>query len=385
MESAPTLDDLPEVLAVRQVARRGEERLAIPETVAGRVEEQFMGDPGPQLGCQVQDALGARSSMDVPPEARVAKGDMAMADPFRHFAVEQLADGVWAAIHRIGPPAPDAWSISNSGIVDLGGLTLVFDTFMTAAAATELKSAAEGLTGRPPEIVVLSHGHNDHAWGSSQFPDATIVSSARARAALVAEGPAEVEAYRDVLQERLAFWTAAVDGDDALAREGAPFFLPYWQGLANSLPTLQLRFPDLAIEGRLDIHGTARRVEITTVGQAHTDGDLVMVLTDERIAFCGDLLFVGCHPYLGDGDLGGLRRALALLEACGAHQFVPGHGPVGRAGELATLAAYLDDLQRLATVADEVAIPEAYRSWALRRFFAANLEFTAGPRTAMDS
>ena len=302
-----------------------------------------------------------------------------MADRFRHFAVEQLADGVWAAMHRIGPPAPDAWAISNAGIVDLGGRTLVVDTFMTAAAATELRSAAEELTGRPPGLVVLSHGHNDHAWGASQFPGATIVSSARARAELVAEGPAEVEAYRDVLQERLAFWTAAADGDDPLAREDAPFFLPYWQGLAASLPTLQLRLPDLTFEGRLEIHGTARRVEIMTVGRAHTNGDLVMVLPDERIAFCGDLLFVGCHPYLGDGDLGGLRTALALLRASGAHRFVPGHGPVGRAGEVAMLAAYLDDLQRLAPVADEVAIPEAYRSWALRRFFAANLEFAAGP------
>ena len=63
---------------------------------------------------------------------------------------------------------------------------------------------------------------------------------------------------------------------------------------------------------------------------------------------------------------------------------MPGHGPVGRAGELALLAAYLDDLQRLAVVTDEVAIPEAYRSWGLGRFFAANLEFVAGPGSAGD-
>jgi len=307
-----------------------------------------------------------------------------MADRFRHFALEPLADGVWAALFGIAPPAPDAWSISNAGIVDLGDRTLVFDTFMTSAAAAELKMAAEELTGHQPEIVVLSHGHNDHAWGASQFPEATIVSSVRAKAELVAEGPAEVEAYREVLEERLAFWTAAADGDDALAREDAPFYLPYWQGLADSLPTLQLRFPDLAVEGRLDIYGTARRVELTTVGRAHTEGDLVMVLPDERIAFCGDLLFVGCHPYLGDGDLNGLRRALTLLGASGADRFVPGHGPVGQAAELATLAAYLDDVQRLATVADGVAIPDAYRLWGLRALFAANLRFAAGPTSAAD-
>jgi len=307
-----------------------------------------------------------------------------MGNRFRHFTLEPLADGVWATLFEIAPPAPDAWSISNAGIVDLGGRTLVFDTFMTSAAAAELKMAAEELTGRPPEIAVLSHGHNDHAWGASQFPEATVVSSARTRAQFVAEGAAEVEEYRRVLDERLAFWNDAAHGDDALAREDAPFYLPYWQGLADSLPTLQLRFPDVTIEGRLDLHGTTRRVELMTVGRAHTEGDLVMVLPDERIAFCGDVLFVGCHPYLGDGDLDGLRRALTLLGASGADRFVPGHGPVGRAAELATLAAYLDDVEGLATVADGVAIPDAYRSWGLRALFAANLRFAAGLTSATD-
>lgn len=312
----------------------------------------------------------------------IDQGDTAVAHGFRHFAVESLADGVWAALHRTGPPAPDAWAISNAGIVDLGGRTLVFDTFMTSFAAAELRAAAEELTGRPPELVVLSHGHNDHAWGASQFPGAMLLSSARARAQLVAEGPAEVEEYRAVLDERLSFWAAAANGDDPQVRADAAFFLPYWQGLADDLPTLELRFPDLGIQGRLDIHGTRRRVEIMTVDRAHTDGDLVMVLPDERIAFCGDLLFVGCHPYLGDGDLGGLRRALAWLGASGADQFVPGHGPIGRAAELGMLTDYLDDVQRLTPAVGRVAIPDAYRSWGLRRFFAANLAFAADPTGA---
>src|SRR5450759_2843919 len=39
----------------------------------------------------------------------------------RHFVFEQLADGVFAAIERDG-----GWAISNAGIVDLGGLTVVY-------------------------------------------------------------------------------------------------------------------------------------------------------------------------------------------------------------------------------------------------------------------
>ena len=60
----------------------------------------------------------------------------------RHFRLEQLADGVYAAIHSEGGEA-----IGNAGIVDLGDRTLVYDTFFTPQAAADLRFAAE--TGIP--------------------------------------------------------------------------------------------------------------------------------------------------------------------------------------------------------------------------------------------
>ena len=48
----------------------------------------------------------------------------------RHFNLEQLADGVYAAIH-----AEEGWAICNAGIIDLGDRTLVFDSFMSPQAA----------------------------------------------------------------------------------------------------------------------------------------------------------------------------------------------------------------------------------------------------------
>ncbi len=50
----------------------------------------------------------------------------------RHFNLEQLADGVYAAIH-----AEEGWAICNAGIIDLGDRTLVFDSFMSPQAAID--------------------------------------------------------------------------------------------------------------------------------------------------------------------------------------------------------------------------------------------------------
>src|SRR5512136_1696501 len=95
----------------------------------------------------------------------------------RHFRLEQLAEGVYAAIHRQGGGA-----IGNAGIVDLGDRTLVYDTFIAPRPAEDLKAAAEALTGRPVDTVIDSHWHSDHVWGNQVFgQDTDILSTEKTR------------------------------------------------------------------------------------------------------------------------------------------------------------------------------------------------------------
>ena len=61
----------------------------------------------------------------------------------KHFKIEKLSDGIYAAIHSFG-----GYAICNSGIVDLGDKVLVFDTFLTVEAAKDLRKAAESITGK---------------------------------------------------------------------------------------------------------------------------------------------------------------------------------------------------------------------------------------------
>ncbi len=60
----------------------------------------------------------------------------------RHFTIEQIPNGVYAAIQR-----PGGWAIA--GIIDLGDFTLIYSTFMTVKAAEDLLEAATQLTGNP--------------------------------------------------------------------------------------------------------------------------------------------------------------------------------------------------------------------------------------------
>ena len=81
---------------------------------------------------------------------------------YEDLALHELADGVWAAIAQ-----PTGLAMSNSGIVDLGDRTLVFDTTISPRSASDLRAAAEYLTGRPVAGVLNSHWHRDHVFGNA--------------------------------------------------------------------------------------------------------------------------------------------------------------------------------------------------------------------------
>ena len=110
----------------------------------------------------------------------------------KHFRIEQVADGVYAAINR-----QDGWAIGNAGIVNIGDTTVVFDTTLTPASAAELRDSAEYLTGHPVSLVINSHYHNDHTWGNMEFmPGSLFISSSVTRELMLEKGKAEYRYYK---------------------------------------------------------------------------------------------------------------------------------------------------------------------------------------------
>ena len=109
----------------------------------------------------------------------------------KHFAIQPLAEGIFAAIAEDGGSA-----ICNVGLVDLGGQILVFDAFLTPQAAKDLRRFAVDRFGRAPQIAINSHYHNDHIWGNQVFAaGAQIISSTRTRDLIATSGVEEFQWY----------------------------------------------------------------------------------------------------------------------------------------------------------------------------------------------
>jgi len=288
-----------------------------------------------------------------------------------------LADGVHAAIAVDGGAA-----ISNAGIVDLGDYTVVFDSFLTQQAAMDLCAAAECLTGSRVEYVINSHYHNDHIRGNQVFTQARIVATSKTREWIAAKGEEDMRLDSEDAPKELQ---ALETGQDATMQHEIATWTGYYRGIMESLPTLELRLPNLTFDTKMVFHGTHRSAEAVTYGGGHTESDAILYLPDERIAFLGDLLFAKTHPWLARGDPAELVRILEKVETLGLEIVVPGHGPVGTADDLAVMRQYVTDLEKVAgevvkaggseEEAAQKEIPSHFETWRFRCFFAPNMRF----------
>jgi glyoxylase-like metal-dependent hydrolase (beta-lactamase superfamily II) len=300
----------------------------------------------------------------------------------RHFQLEQLADGVYAAIN-----SEEGWAICNAGIIDLGDRTLLFDAFMTPEAAGDLRNAAESLFDRPVHGVINSHYHNDHIWGNQAFySDVEIISSTRTRELIITEGPMEVQGFRDGAQTRLeALEAQFIEARDEFTRNNLRGFIIYFQAILATLPELQIRQPNLTFTGDLIFNGPKRSAKLITFEGGHCGSDAILHLPDDGIVFMSDLLFSGGHPYLADGDPHRVKLILAQVRELQARTFVPGHGPVGQTDHLDWMDEYINSLNTLVREAikkgateaeiDKIVMPGKYQHLIFPSFFTANLKF----------
>jgi glyoxylase-like metal-dependent hydrolase (beta-lactamase superfamily II) len=300
-----------------------------------------------------------------------------------HFRLEQLADGVYAALS-----VPGRGALCNAGIVDLGDETLIFDTMFTLQAARDLRDAAEQLTGRPARYVINSHLHADHINGNQVFFEdgrrPSLIATEKTRELM---GPRHAEFFTEIhesgassLEEMRQQLENETDEQQRAALERQ---IGEQEELLQTMPALRTVLPDLAFDHTLLFHGTQRTAEVVTLGGGHTPSDAVLLLRDERILFIGDLVFAGLHTMLLDGDPAELRRMLSEIETWDVARVVPGHGRLGTLDDCRQVRQYASDVEALvreaiargatAEEAMQTPVPAIYADLGGREVFSWNM------------
>ena len=262
---------------------------------------------------------------------------------YPHFTVVEAGPGVYAAL------AGDTGAcISNAGIIDLGDRTLIFDTFQTVQAAEDLRKASIALTGRSAALVVISHWHPDHTGGAQVFDDVPIKATQRTVELIAGEDPGDLDAYSAEIDEWLDQIREMRDGATTEEEKTrAENTLKMANLLKEAAPGYRFTVPGPIDGDGMTFEGSDRRVEILSYGLGHTESDLFAHIPDADLVVTGDLLWVGHHPRVNDGDPAAWARVLDQIDGLGPKSLIPGHGGIGGRADAEYLAGYLRTLEAM--------------------------------------
>jgi len=179
---------------------------------------------------------------------------------------------------------------ANAGLIATDTEALIVDAKMSMESARDMLKAAKDVTDLSVTKLLITHSDGDHVNGIPGIPD-------------------DIDLY--------------VHG--------------------NSLKYLGEVFRSQNDEGRRTGHTFSHRLEIISgslnvqmlhFGPAHTEGDAVIFIPQDKVAFIGDLLFIGRDPLIHkhkNGNSFGLVEVLNSILELDAEVFLHGHGrPAGR-------------------------------------------------------
>lgn len=264
------------------------------------------------------------------------------------FTLHHVCKGIWAAIDTPGSPAG-----SNSGFVIGDKAVLVVDSFEDPAAARALLKVIRSKTTLPVRYLINTHYHLDHVAGNGVYAKAGAVILAQ-RNVRAWERTDNLKFFGNKITPAERAMVASYVLPDVLYRHGITLYLGHRKVVVRVLP-------------------------------GHTGGDSIVVVPDAKVVFTGDLFWDHSLPNLIDADTAAqIHTNGVFLRDYPDATFVPGHGPVGHAGDVRAFRGYLVALRQAITSAEHkgehgtklqrdvlAQMKARYGSWNFFTYFAA--------------
>jgi glyoxylase-like metal-dependent hydrolase (beta-lactamase superfamily II) len=211
--------------------------------------------------------------------AALAFAEFAMAQQAPPIEVRPIHGGVYYVVGGAG---------SDTGFIVGKDGVIVIDAKMTVPSAKEMIADIAKITPKPITTVILTHSDGDHVNGLAGFPDGlTIIAQ---------------ENCKKEMEESLA--------------------------TKNPAPKDRLPTKTVANEENITINGV--KLTLLHFAPAHTSGDLMVYLPEQKIVFTGDIIatsqeYTLIHTNKHGSSEGWITTVRGLL-ALDANDYVPGHG-----------------------------------------------------------
>ncbi|PIX97490.1 MAG: hypothetical protein COZ24_05100 [Hydrogenophilales bacterium CG_4_10_14_3_um_filter_63_21] len=213
--------------------------------------------------------------------------------------VKKVNDRIYALLGPMELPSKANQGYMVNSTLILGETSaILIDTGFTDEIGAHLAAVVAKLTKKPVKAIINTHHHGDHSFGNAAFPGAKVISSEMCRKLLI-EGEGE--------------WLGIIQG--ALGRK-----LPN----TRAVPATEV----YASKTKTDITLDGVKLTFWVPEAAHTAGDMMIWLPEDRVLVGGDITVNQITPNFRDANVKLWIATLGEVQAMPAKTIIPGHGPL---------------------------------------------------------
>ena len=189
--------------------------------------------------------------------------------------LEQIIPGYYA---YISGPRISGVIVTSEGVV-------VVDALSNEAMATHERQLISDIAGQPVRYLISSTFHGNYSRGNGAYQDVMSVG------------------HEDYNADLL----------DAMEAEDVP------------MAEQEARLPDLTYRDRVTLRVGDKEIQIIHVGPAHTRGDSIVFVPEDRIVYASEAFFYERFPFMNSGYLNWIN-AIDIILNLEADIIVPGNG-----------------------------------------------------------
>ncbi|NVK87837.1 MAG: MBL fold metallo-hydrolase [Gammaproteobacteria bacterium] len=234
-------------------------------------------------------------------------------------------------IHVAVKPAAHRFIDSNVTIIENAEDLIIVDANDNLTNAKQLIADIKQRWSKPVSAVITTHWHSDHLLANHYYrqafgSDVQFIGHASLQQTIPTKAQAQ-------LTERINNWQTAIDKaqqtlsqnplDTALAEK-----IKRAEQTLTELQGIELRIPDVTFNEKMVLKRPGRSIELLFFGPAHTAGDTVVYLPDDKVLISGDLFDE--IPFGGHGFLQSWLSTLQQIDTLNFTQVIPGHGAIHR-------------------------------------------------------